>query len=391
MKTPPSPHSHLLHFLSAFLSLLLGTGALATRAETLADIHYVGTDIEGRQNFQLEWNANVSGTYLVQSADDLSSSNNWKTVDAVESRNIGPIRWMAPESLRAQKFYRLVVPQPEIFSVAPGVVDTTVANQYLYILGQCLPTNADVVIDGLHFTPEIINSNGVWARILLNNLPPGQPVLDLSVIDLDTTNTVADYSHPFTPVDATSPYLLKPPTLPPGAPEPFIPLKGGAAAIAGYASQSARHIGGDCDDGNPAEPEVMPFSGEVQAYAVDMCIPGRGLDFVWARTYRSRTTSTDNTTGPRWTSSYDISVESLGNNMIVRDGTGRADTYFHQTNDVYTCPGFFRQGTLSNNVFRLTFADTGYWEFNPLDASPGAGKLARIVDRNGNILSLDYD
>ena len=30
---------------------------------------------------------------------------------------------------------------------------------------------------------------------------------------------------------------------------------------------------------------VVPFSGEVQECDVDMIIPGRGLDFIWARTY----------------------------------------------------------------------------------------------------------
>src|SRR5205085_2598183 len=56
-----------------------------------------------------------------------------------------------------------------------------------------------------------------------------------------------------------------------------------------------------------------------------------------------------------------------------------------------TCPEFFSEGTLSNNVFKLTFADTGYWEFNPLDAASSAGKIRKIVDRSGNFLSLNYD
>ena len=46
---------------------------------------------------------------------------------------------------------------------------------------------------------------------------------------------------------------------------------------------------------------------------------------------------------------------------------------------------------MSNNTFTLTFPDTGRWEFDPFDASNTAGKLARIVDRNSNALTLHYD
>ncbi len=36
---------------------------------------------------------------------------------------------------------------------------------------------------------------------------------------------------------------------------------------------------------------VQPFSGEFRTTRADLVIPGRGLDFVWASTYRSRTGS----------------------------------------------------------------------------------------------------
>jgi YD repeat-containing protein len=136
---------------------------------------------------------------------------------------------------------------------------------------------------------------------------------------------------------------------------------------------------------------VMPFSGEVQQCDVDMVIPGRSLDFIWARTYRSRTHHTATLLGNGWSLSYDVSVEQGSSGITVNDGTGRRDVYSPGTNGVYTCPEFFREGTLTGGVFRLTFADTGYWEFNPFDSTATAGKLAQIVDRNGNTMSLGYD
>ncbi len=121
-----------------------------------------------------------------------------------------------------------------------------------------------------------------------------------------------------------------------------------------------------------------------------MAIPGRGLDFVWARTYNSRIGRTG-ASANGWTFSYDLNLQPLGGDIVIHNGTGRADTFKPDANGVYTCPEFFSEGAFTGGVFRLTFADTGYWEFNPLDGTATAGKLAHIVDRNGNTMSLGYD
>ncbi|GEM_PF-2156334 len=152
-------------------------------------------------------------------------------------------------------------------------------------------------------------------------------------------------------------------------------------------SIDARMIGDECDDGDPA---IHPFSGEVQLQTVDMFIPGRGLDFIWARTYRSRTTARQGMTYS-WTCSYDVSVSQTSDGITVFDGTGRSDVYSLGSNGVYSCSGFFNEGQLTKGVFTLTFPDTGRWVFNPMDSSATAGKLAQIVDRNGNTMSLSYD
>src|SRR5205807_2599357 len=58
---------------------------------------------------------------------------------------------------------------------------------------------------------------------------------------------------------------------------------------------------------------------------------------------------------------------------------------------VYSRNEFFNEGRLSNDVFTLTFPDTGKWVFNALTATTAPGKLNQIVDRNGNTLQLHYD
>ena len=146
----------------------------------------------------------------------------------------------------------------------------------------------------------------------------------------------------------------------------------------------------DTDSDDDGIMDVSLHSGEVQQQVVDLAVPGRGLDFVWARTYRSRTGAAT-AQGNRWSHSYDVRCVQNSAGIDLYDGTGRKDTFRLQANGTYTCPEFFREGTLTTNVFRLSFADTGYWEFHPFDASPAAGKLARIVDRHGNTMTLDYD
>jgi YD repeat-containing protein len=425
----------------ALLALVLAAApALGVRAAgtpTTTTIRYTGTDFEGRQNFQLEWNADSSGNYLVQSADVLSASNNWQTVDSVTASNAGPVKWMAPEVLRSQKFYRLVLPQPQIFSVEPAVVDVTVSNTPLYILGQCLPTNALVLINGLYFTPTLVNTGGVWAVVSLNGLPPGEPWFGLSVVDAGTSNVIATLPNSVLGVDTSSPYLLEPPEAPPaspatkevhavesielqfeewkmsarvsgnggaggGNPDAIPAAKGNiAAALNGNTVIGELRRGTDrgprnleielsptIGGGGDGDPRVIPSSGEVQQQVADLAIAGRGLDFVWARTYRSRTTDADNAFGLHWTCSYDVRLQPLGGDIVIHDGTGRADTYYLQTNGTYICPGFFREGTLSNNVFRLTFADGGIWVFNPLDGTATAGLLANIMTGDGNVIKL---
>ena len=144
----------------------------------------------------------------------------------------------------------------------------------------------------------------------------------------------------------------------------------------------------DCD----GDAVLQLHSGEIQQQITDLYMPGRGLDFAWTRTYRSRTGEASSQ-GNRWTHSYDVRcVMKPGDGAAwVYDGTGRKDLFQLQPDNTYTCPGFFREGSLTNGIFRLTFADTGFWEFNPQGTSPAAGKLARIQDRNANAITMSYD
>ncbi len=135
------------------------------------------------------------------------------------------------------------------------------------------------------------------------------------------------------------------------------------------------------------------FSGEFSETATDMQIRGRGLDFVWARKYRSRE-GPDSALGHGWDFSYNIFLESSCADLVLHNGWARSDTYLHQPDGTWSVREFFRQIVQNpDQTFTLTFADMGRWNFRPLGAAgaPAPGRISTIIDRNNNTLSFAYD
>ena len=146
-------------------------------------------------------------------------------------------------------------------------------------------------------------------------------------------------------------------------------------------------------NGQPGNPmrNVYLFSGEVYETAVDLRIKGRGLDFVWARKYRSRI-GRDTEQGNGWDYSYNIRLEQAGSHLRLYGGNNRADVYRLQPNGTWTRHEFFRVLNKDpGNTYTLTFPNRLTWNFNPLNGSPAEGKISSIVDRNNNALSFEYD
>ena len=68
------------------------------------------------------------------------------------------------------------------------------------------------------------------------------------------------------------------------------------------------------------------FSGEFYEEVEDLRIPGRGLDFIWSRKYRSKI-GPNTVQGNGWDFSYNISLIPAGADLIVCDGNSRRDGY----------------------------------------------------------------
>lgn len=133
-------------------------------------------------------------------------------------------------------------------------------------------------------------------------------------------------------------------------------------------------------------------SGEFRLAATDLRIRGRGLDVVWGRRYRSRVDVPDSALGIGWVHSYDIRATAVGPVMVVRDGNGRSDIYEPRHDGSFATRELFREGRFAEDGrFELAFADDSRWVFRHLDGTPAAGRLAEIVDRNGNTINFTYD
>jgi len=96
---------------------------------------------------------------VVQTTTNLADPSSWSSVDLVQSAT-GSLRWMSPEALEASKYYRLVLPQPLVFSVEPAIVAPGVAVDF-YVLGQCFPTNAALQINGVTQAGAVVVSSSL--------------------------------------------------------------------------------------------------------------------------------------------------------------------------------------------------------------------------------------
>ncbi len=162
-------------------------------------------------------------------------------------------------------------------------------------------------------------------------------------------------------------------------------------------ARNCPHEDGDCPDIEEQDPgatdtdPIYLFSGEFYFTVEDLRIRGRGKDFVWSRKYRSKI-GPKTAQGNGWDYSYNIFIERDGDELILADGDSRRDRYPAQSPGSFVREEFFREFVeVAPDTFHLFFSDRGRWEFLPFDGGPAAGKLAAIVDRNGNTIRVFYD
>ncbi len=183
-----NPRRSLFSLLALFWMTMAASG---TSASLQLNFTVPSSFNESNRQALLQWNAEPARTYLVQSTTNLAPGAEWKNEEPVRATSAGPIQWTAPDFLGTQKYFRLLLPQPEVFSVEPAFVDSADPGALFYLIGQLLPTNGSVRINGQNFNVLSSDPDGSWIGLSLNGLPPGTPVIGtLQVLD-QGSNVVA--------------------------------------------------------------------------------------------------------------------------------------------------------------------------------------------------------
>lgn len=141
----------------------------------------------------------------------------------------------------------------------------------------------------------------------------------------------------------------------------------------------------------PGVMDERTASGEINLTHVDLRIDSPvGPGFVIARTHRSRHNPVGSPFGTAWDFSCNISAIQAGADVVVNDGSGRSDKFYHQSDGTFRRAEFFREGSMNGQVFTLTLADKTKWTFRAFDAAVAPGKIAAITDANGNAMTYSY-
>ena len=162
----------------------------------------------------------------------------------------------------------------------------------------------------------------------------------------------------------------------------------------GVAMYVARNASGSPLAGRPVA-EMMGIdlsSGNFKPYYnhVDFANPaGKGIPFVFARTYNTMDAGYSGPMGPGWNHSYNISIAEFNGLAIVMWGDGRDDFYTVNGGTYTPDPGIYDTLTKSGSTYTLERKDLTKYYFESIEA--GAARLTSIVDKNGNTVTLEYD
>jgi len=148
----------------------------------------------------------------------------------------------------------------------------------------------------------------------------------------------------------------------------------------------AQAMDGRALDGWVDAPGARAYRGEFVERDVDLQLAGRGLDFVWTRTYRSQQPEGgESGLGPDWDHSYNLWLEEDGGTVTVGMGNARA-IEFEETSlgsNTYEAPGWPCRLN-DDGGYRLHWASGITWTFG------ANNRVSSISDRNGNTLTLAY-
>lgn len=119
----------------------------------------------------------------------------------------------------------------------------------------------------------------------------------------------------------------------------------------------------------------------------DIAIPGRGVPLEFTRTYSSMSTDAGDL-GHRWRHNYSwsLTIESDGDATVQYPSGGVSRFDWNSGSETFTAPAGNTDSLVDNGDDTYTLTNKAQIEFN----FSSAGKLASMVDRNGNTTTLSY-
>ena len=136
--------------------------------------------------------------------------------------------------------------------------------------------------------------------------------------------------------------------------------------------------------------EVNSYTGNLFLQRTDMIIPAQGIDIDITFFYNVKLKNEDRGYGRGWTHTYDISHDFINGNLDsaeIYTSDGRKDIYANINGSLISPVGIFnRMEEYQSDMFRLTskYGIEYYFE------NPAHRKVTRIVEPNGNTVTLDY-
>jgi len=115
----------------------------------------------------------------------------------------------------------------------------------------------------------------------------------------------------------------------------------------------------------------------------DLEVPAPGVPFELTRFYNAQDL-TMGTLGFGWSYNLDIRAYSWGDLVYIKHGDGRIERFLSNGGGGYIAqPGVYSTLTLSGGVYSLLTREMIQYRFD------GSGRLAAVVDRNGNTLTIN--
>ncbi|MEI7955672.1 MAG: hypothetical protein WCJ66_10935, partial [Verrucomicrobiota bacterium] len=182
---------------SCFLGTLLWLvmpGWLRAENPQASPLLEITSGLPGNQ-VRLSWPATVGQSYRIERSTALASGDagGWTQLALVEATGAECV-WLDPEPTSQKAFYRVTIPQADVFSISPPLLSPTGGE--LLVRGQRIPTGSFMVLEVDGAPPSQLSvpledlGGGVWRASVAHPFVPGGSVISALIVDANGSTLV---------------------------------------------------------------------------------------------------------------------------------------------------------------------------------------------------------